>query len=309
MKKAFGLLPLFPILLKRKNRQQQFVQENFAAELSPIQESNNTLHNKLMYYATWGVVSISEVFADLNKRVLSHEERYLASVLSILYALADYMVDELKLSHSATTLYINGKQSEDLLITWAQKLLTELQNKPAIGEHLSKAIDAQLESKEQTASSTIEKVKELTHRKGSLTMFLYRCLIDAPINETEKAVVLQLGYTLQLADDIIDAYDDTADKINTTANATDLLSVENHFQEQINISKKLFLNSYGGSRRVKKAFLQFELLFGISHFAVKRFKKMNIEQFNTVTILQHRRSNFIIDMEKPSDFLKVLFYF
>tara|TARA_R110002049_G_scaffold247413_9_gene421602 strand:+ start:203 stop:1141 length:939 start_codon:yes stop_codon:yes gene_type:complete len=306
MKKAFVLLPLYSVLLKRKKRQQRFLQERFAEELGLIQKSDDTLYNKLIYYATWGVVSISEVFSDLNKRVLSHEERYLASALSILYALADYMVDELKLSHSETTLYINGKQSEDPVITWAQKLLTELQNKTAIGEYLSKAIDAQLKSKDQTEYSSPEKVRALTFEKGSLTMLLYRLLIDAPINETEKAAVLQLGYTLQLADDIIDVYDDTTDKINTTANVTDLIPVEKYFQSQIKVSKRLFFDYYGHSANTRKAFLQFELLFGISHLALQRFQKIQITHFTPTSILQQTRSKFIVDMEKPFEAFRAL---
>ncbi len=306
MKKAFGLLPLFPILLKRKKRQQRFLLAHFAEELNYIQKSDDTLHQKLLYYATWGVVSISEVFADLNKRKLSHEERYLASALSILYALADHMVDELKLNNSETIQYIKGKESKEPTIIWAQQLLKELQQQHAITEYLSEAIEAQLASKEQSAVADVKKVRELTFTKGSLTMLLYRQLIDIPKVNKEKEAVLQLGYTLQLADDIIDAYDDTAEQIHTTANAIDLNAVENYFQSQIAASKRRFFDCYGHSAKTRKAFLQFELLFGISHLALKRFHKMQVTHFTPTAISQHPRSKFIIDMEKPTEALRAL---
>ncbi len=306
MKKAIGLLLLFPILLKRKKRQQRFLQKRFAIQLSPIQASDHALYNKLMYYATWGVVSISEVFADIHKRALSEEERYLASALSLLYALADHLVDELNLDSNKTFLYIQGKESTEPIIIWAQQLLKELQQQSAISDCLSEAIDAQLKSKKQTEHSTIEKVRALTFEKGSLTMLLYRLLIDASTTNTEKEVVIQLGYTLQLADDIIDAYDDTAEQINSTANSTDLKAVEEYFQGQIASSQKLFFDCYGHSANTKKAFLQFELLFGISHLALQRFHKMQVRHFTSTAILQHPRSRFIVDMEKPTEALKAL---
>jgi hypothetical protein len=306
MKKAGWLISLFPNLLVKKRQQEQFLRKNYKKELHDVQLSSRPLHSKLFYYATWGVVSISEVFAELYRRKLTAAERRCASSLSLLYALADEMVDNINLSQSDTIEFINGKESEDSRIKWAQQLLNELNSNSKMKEQLSVAIDAQLKSSVQTTTSDLNEVRNLTYHKGSQTMFLYRLLMDPPVSNAEKEAVLQLGYTLQLADDIIDAYDDTADKINTTANLTELKEVENYFQSQIETAKKLFFRYYGNSANTRKAFLQFDLLFGISHLALKRFHKKQITHFKQTSILQHPRSTFIIDMEKPSEVLSAL---
>lgn len=301
MKKAWWLLSLFPTLLKRKQRQQQFVKAQFAEQLLLIRSTNQPLYNKLIYYSTWGIVSISEVFAHLSQRELTKEERFHASALSLLYALADEMVDNMDLSKEETLAFINGKPTTNAIISWAQELLNQLKAVLSDTTYLEGAIQAQLQSSNQNTEGNIENIRRLTFQKGSTTMFLYRIIVASPISDQEKKVVLQLGYTLQLADDIIDAYDDTFESINTTANTIDLNSVKYYFNDQLEIARKLFFDVYGCNSISEKAFLNFELLFGISHLALKRFEKLDLSIFSATKIEKMKRTQFIIDMEKPSN--------
>lgn len=306
MKKAWWLLSLFPILLKRKKQQQQFVKAHFSAQLSCIQSTNQQLYNKLLYYSTWGVVSISEVFAHLHHRDLSQSERFNSSALSLLYALADEMVDHMQLSKAETLAFINGKPSTDFSINWAQELLQHLKDALPAATYLTNAIQAQINSSDQNTEKDINSIRTLTYKKGCATMLLYRLLINSPISDKEQEAVLQLGYNLQLADDIIDAYDDTAETIHTTANTTDLISVAQYFEKQSEISRQLYFDCYGKSGISEKEFLNFELLFGISNLAMKRFTKIGIATFSPSQISKKKRSKFIIDMENPIDAFKAL---
>jgi hypothetical protein len=296
-------------LFQKKQLQQKFLSNYIEGELSQsFDQFSPSLRFKINYYASWGVVAISEVFATVFNKSLSEKERQQATEMSLLFALADELIDEDNLDLGSISELTEKNASHSIRYTEAQRLLVKFQNESTIWPTLQAAIKAQIASKAQKEITNIEQVRALTFNKGSWTMLLYRQLIDEKLNDQESKTVKQLGYCLQLADDLLDAFDDTSEKIATTANLIDLHRVVSHYRTQVELAKSSFFSTYGKNKTTLEAFRTFQILFAISEMAVDQFSKNGIKSFHQTDLSLLNRSQYIVDMEKGTTVLRSLSY-
>ncbi|MBR9831534.1 hypothetical protein GYB57_05250 [bacterium] len=296
-------------LFRKKQLQQQFLSNYIKGELShSFDQFSPSLQFKINYYASWGVVAISEVFATIFNKPLSEKERLQATEMSLLFALADELIDEDDLNLKSISELTTKNTSHSIRYIEAQRLLVKFQDETSIWPTLQEAIKAQIASQAQKKTSDIDQIRSLTFEKGSWTMLLYRQLIEEKLSVQETQTVKLLGYCLQLADDLLDAFDDTAENISTTANLIDLQKVVSHYRTQVNLAKNSFFTTYGRSKNTVKAFRTFQILFAISEMAVDQFTKNGIVSFHQTDFSWLNRSHFIVDMEKRTTVLRSLAY-
>ena len=222
--------------------------------------------------------------------------------------LADELIDEDDLNLKSISELTTKNTSHSIRYIEAQHLLVKFQDETSIWPTLQEAIKAQIASQAQKKTSDIDQIRSLTFEKGSWTMLLYRQLIEEKLSAQETQTVKLLGYCLQLADDLLDAFDDTAENISTTANLIDLQKVVSHYRTQVNLAKNSFFTTYGRSKNTVKAFRTFQILFAISEMAVDQFTKNGIISFHQTDFSSLNRSLFIVDMEKRTTVLRSLAY-
>ena len=296
--------------LYKKHRQQSAFVDRYFQKKSPLFEQgvSKKFRFKLKYYALWGVVGINDCFATIRNKPLSKVEKLATTEMSLFYALQDEWMDNETLKIKKFEDVFDENLSTNMLFRYTQELIQKFTSNPSIEQLFYDAIQAQVNSIQQTHINSIDEIRKITFEKGSHTMLLYRYLLDMPINKNEIDCINQIGYTLQLADDIIDAYDDTVEKINTTANLIPLNEFSAYFQTQIRKSKILFFDCYGDSKTNRKAYRLFQIMFAISLMALDQFEKNGIDKFTTVTIESKHRKDFIMDMENVKFVIKSLKY-
>lgn len=296
-------------LLRKKQLQQKFLSNYIEGEFShSFDQFSPSLQFKINYYASWGIVAISEVFATLFERPLTEKERLQSTELSILFALADQLIDQEGWKIDSIDQLLTPISSDSPTFQLAYKILLKYKKEDNIWPTLKQAIKAQSSSHEQKYCADIKKVRSLTYDKGSCTMLIYRSLLTEHLSEKEANTINQLGYCLQLADDLLDVFDDTAEEISTTANLVELEKVVAHYREQVRKGQQLFFKTYQSRGKAAKAFRTFQVLFAISEMAIERYDNNSIKTFNGITLSNLKRSHFIIDMEKVSTVLQSLYY-
>ncbi len=296
--------------LYKKHRQQSAFIERYFQEKSPLFEQgiSKKFRFKLKYYALWGVVGINDCFATIRKNPLNSTEKRMTTEMSLFYALQDEWMDNGELNIKTFDDVFDENLSRNPLFKYTQQLIQTFKSNNTIEPLFYAAIQAQVNSIQQTQLSTIDDIRQITYKKGSLTMLLYRYLLENTINDVEADCIKQIGYTLQLADDIIDAYDDSIEKINTTSNVITLNEVDEYFKEQIKKSKTLYFQYYGNSKTTQKAFRVFQIMFAISSMALDQFQKNGVTTFKDLDFEKYQRKDFIMDMENYRFVLKSLRY-
>ena len=293
MLSALGnIIRTFPILYglhRATKRQRNFVHQ----KKSIIPEWCTNDHSRRMIdYAMRSTLIIGEGFAVLRNDPLSEKERDRFTQLGFAAPHLDDLSDQkevnnnqLKALVTIPSQFFTLHQVELLCAKLLKSCYDEMPFPNETRKVISQLFDAQIKSRDQS-NPTIEEDKliRVSRLKGGFSVQLFHSLMAHQKSIEENKVAMQLGYVIQLLDDLFDIYKDNTDGIHTLANSKDL----DHFftiyqQAWQSLKQAVHRTSYPQSNK-KKALTWWYLFISTAFMYLGQLKRSGIKniqsQFN-----------------------------
>lgn len=126
-------------------------------------------------------------------------------------------------------------------------------------EHFIFTFHRALEIQDKSISQLQEKklstkdLKKITYEKGGISIFLFRLILDHPLRKNEEKSIYELGYLIQLINDMFDIHKDYFNKQQTLfTNATSLKTCFNKYNNTLdNVITNFMSLDYDHSNSVK----------------------------------------------------------
>lgn len=317
-------LPFTYLRLSRAvSKQKSYIQRTLVNDLAPFKANRDgSLHDsdfsKITNYYAYGVPAIlGTAFGTLHGVPVNESEREVLTYLGALTGLFDDFFDKKSLSDAEIQELMNnpstvkeGTDSEKLFLHFYHKVLIKVPDAENLKTAFFAVYLAQVESEKQFNDLSEEELKDITLKKGGLSLLFYRCAMHNPLKEDERRLLYALGGLMQLGNDIFDVYKDTQAGIRTLPNtASNINQVRVFFTSLLNEVFQLTQQT-GFKQRNKKRFVRM-ISLGLSRCFVclDQLEKLERRSGGKFTPLLYSRSDLICDMEKPSNVLRSLAYY
>jgi hypothetical protein len=217
------------IVISNINRQKKFIHENINHQLSEAKRATDGSLNEndfkkiTGYYGLAVPAILGEAFCTLRGIEMTNKERLAGTSQGAMTGLFDDFFDEERLSEKEIEDMIKNPGrfkantvNENLFLHFYKTALNNTLQPVLMQDHLFKVYTAQLLSKEQVLPGlNMERLKEITIRKGAESVLFYRSVFDNPISNAEEKMLFTLGGLMQLCNDIFDVYKDHKQGIKT----------------------------------------------------------------------------------------------
>lgn len=268
------------------------------------------------YYGLFITSFLCSSYKRLYGKKLSESERKRATLFGILTPVGDDLFDIDKLDHESIaqiTFHPEAFNAATFSAHVAKEiqsfLLKNVPHKEAYINASKAVLDIQVQTIKQTrADISTEEIKKITYTKGAVSVIIYhQCLDDAADEQMLEALFL-IGSLYQLGNDIFDLYKDVRDNIYTLINTCDdYTTLKDKFVERVKLqNQKIMALPY--AKEDKETFcIIMNTINARSMVALNQF--INFQQKNgKPDWWKLERKDMIVDMEKPSNFLKWFYY-
>lgn len=269
------------------------------------------------YYGLFITSFLCSSYKKLSGNKLGEAERKRATLFGILTPVGDDLFDEDKLdiesirsityqpeNYTATT--FTAKVAREI-----QKfLLQEVPHKDAYLQAAKNVLDIQIETVKQTNPAISQQELEyITYTKGAVSVIIYHQCLDEIADEKMKEVLFLIGSLYQLGNDIFDLYKDVRDNIYTLVNTcNDYPAFRISFLERIQLQNRKIMELNYAEKNKKEFCFVMNTINARSMVALDKFARMQKKAGKKPDWWQLQRSDMIVDMEKPRNFLKWLYY-
>ncbi len=271
----------------------------------------------LHYYGLFITAFLCSSYTKLYGRSLTDAERKRATLFGILTPVGDDLFDVDKLdmesirsitydpqNHTATTFSANvAKEIQTFL-------LADVPHKEAYLKAAKNVLDIQIETARQTNPAiSVQDLEHITHTKGAVSVIIYHQCLDDVADEQMKQVLFCIGSLYQLGNDIFDLYKDVSDHIYTLVNTCDdFTKLRNNFLARVRLqNQKIMALPYAKKNKKEFCFVM-NTINARSVVALDQFVRMQEKAGKKINWQQLQRKDMIVDMEKPRNFLKWLWY-
>lgn len=316
-------LPFTYLSLSRAvSKQKSYIQRTLVKDLAPYKKSlDGSLEasdfSKIINYYAYGVPAIlGTAFGALRGVPVNESEREVLTYLGALTGLFDDFFDKKSISDAEIQELMNNpstykarNDSEKLFLHFYHKVLIKVPDAENLKTAFFAVYLAQVESKKQFNDLSEEELKDITLKKGGLSLLFYRCAMHNPLQEDEHRLLYALGGLMQLGNDIFDVYKDTQAGIRTLPNtASNINQVRSLFTSLLNEVFQLTQQT-GFKQHNKNRFVRM-ISLGLSRCFVclDQFEQLERSSGSLFTPSLYSRSDLICDMEKPSNVLRSLAY-
>jgi len=319
---AIKLPLIFIRLIGDLKRQKRFMKLNIEPIIYSARINNdNTLSDKDInkinrYYGLAVPAILGELFCVLRGSGMTKSERWVSTCQGAITGLFDDFFDDIKLPEEQIVNMVNNPDSVNpissnvgLFLEFYKIALQKAQFPRSIKKQLLLVHKAQVASVEQeTSNIDASRIWEITRFKGGDSVLFYRTAFEKLPVEGEKDTLFQLGSVMQLENDIFDTYKDFKDGIATLP--TTLVKVETLkelYQQQINYFIKLSYKMNYPQKNVERFLDRIMPVLNRGFVCLDRYQQL--ESNNGVfDVSSFTRKQLICDMEKPSNFLKTIWY-
>lgn len=271
----------------------------------------------LNYYGLFITSFLCSNYTKLYGRTLTDAERKRATLFGILTPVGDDLFDVDKLdmesihfitydpqNYTATT--FPGHVAKEIQTF----LLTDVPHKEAYLQAAKNVLDIQIETARQTNPAIAEQELEyITYMKGAASVIIYHQCLNDVADEQMKEVLFFTGSLFQLGNDIFDLYKDVRDNIYTLVNTcADYAAFRKSFLERIQLqNQKIMALPYAEKNKTAFCFVM-NTINARSVVALDKLVRMQQKNGKKINWQELQRKDMIVDMEKPRNFLKWLWY-
>ena len=302
--------------------QKKFLQQQVDSIISQSKESNDGSldeddFRKISLYGYAVPAMIGKTFCVLRGAKMSEQERLAMTYLGTITGLFDDFFDkknssvaeiELLIENPVTT--VSSSSYDRLIVTLFNKVLENCEDKNQLKIRCRQVFEAEVQSKKQMLPD-IERaeLKEIIFQKGGVSMLLYSCALSGSLSEADKTIIFKLGSLGQLENDIFDVYKDYHEGIKT------LVTTETNISKLRKNYNGLVEEIFGLVRATnypdknKRNFLRILALVLCRGYVCMDYLEKNEKSTNNIfTVEAYEKKDLICDMEKFSNFLKLLHY-
>ena len=271
----------------------------------------------LNYYGLFITSFLCSNYTKLYGRTLTDAERKRATLFGILTPVGDDLFDVDKLdterihlitydpqNYTATTFSANvAKEIQSFL-------LADVPHKEAYLLAAKNVLDIQIETARQTNPAIAEQELEyITYMKGAASVIIYHQCLDDVAGEQMKEALFYTGSLFQLGNDIFDLYKDVRDHIYTLVNTCDdFAAFRTSFLERVDLqNQKIMALPYAEKNKKEFCFVM-NTINARSVVALDQFVRLQQKNGKKINWQELQRKDMIVDMEKPRNFLKWLWY-
>lgn len=269
------------------------------------------------YYGLFITSFLCSSYKRLYGKVLSSDERKRATLFGILTPVGDDLFDIDKLSIEAIRA-ITFRPDEYQATTFTSKVAKEiqsylLQHVPYRNQYLEASrnvLDIQVETMRQTDPRiTNDELQRITYTKGAVSVIIYHEAMDENASREMLEVLYYIGSLFQLGNDIFDLYKDVRDNIFTLINTcTDFKVYRQEFLQRVREQNRKIMDLPYGEQNKKEFCIVMNTINARSLVALDQFSRMQNELNGKINWWQSERKDMIVDMEKPKNFAKWLYY-
>jgi hypothetical protein len=233
-------------VVQQLNRQKKFLKENISPIIDELLLHNDgsidemDLKKIYQYYGLAVPAILGEAFCLLHGTKMTEQERMAATCQGATTGLFDDFFDKQKLADEILLNFIDHPETvsaqnsnQKLFLTLYRLGLKNLPSRTISIEHIHRVFQVQLETRKQAVAGLTEaEIKDITLRKGALSLLLYRTSFAFPMDDEEQVMLYKLGGVMQLSNDIFDVYKDHRDGIHTlVTDATSIRQLRKYFVE------------------------------------------------------------------------------
>ena len=269
------------------------------------------------YYGLFITSFLCSSYKGLYGQTLSDDERKRATLFGVLTPVGDDLFDIDKLKIEDIRKITFDPESYNAL-TFSSKVAKEIQtcllyHVPHKEEYLQASknvLDIQVETIEQTKPDiSKEEIERITYTKGAVSVIIYHQSLDETASPKMLDVLFYVGSLFQLGNDIFDLYKDVRDNIYTLINTCDdyIIFKEKFLKRVREQNKKIMALPY--AEKNKKEFcIVMNTINARSIVALDQFIRLQKKMHSKMNWWKLQRKDMIVDMEKPSNFLKWFYY-
>lgn len=269
------------------------------------------------YYGLFITAFLCSSYKRLQGRKLNDAERKRATLFGILTPVGDDLFDEDKLdveSIRAITFDPENYIARSFTAKVAKELqafmLQDVPHQAAYLEASGQVLEIQAATARQT-NPAIEKqdLEYITYNKGAASVIIYHQCLDEIAGDSMKEALFVTGSLYQLGNDIFDLYKDVRDNIYTLVNTCDdFPSFRQSFLERVKLqNRKIGELNYPEKNKKEFCFIM-NSINARSLVALDQFIRTQQRTGGKPDWWKMQRSDMIVDMEKPRNFWKWLYY-
>lgn len=269
------------------------------------------------YYGLFITSFLCSSYKRLQGKKLSDAERKRATLFGILTPIGDDLFDEDKLDiESIRSITFNPENytattfSAQVAKEIQTFLLQDVPHKKAYLQAAKDVLEIQIETAKQTNPSISKQdLERITHFKGAVSVIIYHQCLDEIADEKMQEALFLIGSLYQLGNDIFDLYKDVRDNIYTLVNTCDDYGVfRKSFLERIQLQNQKIRNLDYPEKNKEEFCFVMNTINARSVVALDQFVRKQTKAGKKIDWRQLQRSDMIVDMEKPRNFLKWLYY-
>lgn len=321
--RTFLYLPFtYLCLVRAVSKQRSYIKRTVINDLAPFKaKRDGSLEDsdflKITNYYAFGVPAIlGTAFGTLHGVAIKESEREVLTYLGALTGLFDDFFDKKGLSDTEIQKLINNPStikactdSEKLFLHFYNKVLAKVPDAETLKAALFAVYLAQVESRKQFNDMPYKELKNITLKKGGLSLLFYRCAMHNTLTEEEKKLLYALGGLMQLGNDIFDVYKDIQAGIRTIPNTTtNINQVRALFTSLLNEVFQLTQQTQFKESNKNKFIRMISLGLSRCFVCLDQFERLEHLSGNTFNPSLYSRSALICDMERPANVIRSLAY-
>ena len=324
IKNLLKLPPAYSGLWMDVKRQKKFVNDLLEPDILSAKKTNDGSldekdFSKIRNYYGFGVPAIvGEGMCMLRGKAMMERERTTSTYQGALTGLYDDFFDKTHMDHEDIRkmmddpIRFNPQSSlEKLFIHFLTRVHENLYNKDFFKHTFDQVYQAQIDTHKQLNENiSTEEIKEITFRKGGVSLLFYRSAFAHDLQDGEEEALYNAGSLMQLGNDIFDVYKDEQQKIRTLVTTCKTINeIRIVFRDQMDKTVMLIKRS-GYQEKDKRKFLN-KLVLGISRCFVCLDQLENLQQRSNGIFVpaSYRREDMICDMEKSANILSSIKYY
>ena len=271
----------------------------------------------LNYYGLFITSFLCSSYAKLYGRTLTDAERKRATLFGILTPVGDdlFDVDKLDMESIRCITYTPESFTARTFSAHVAKeiqsfILADVPHQEAYLQAAKNVLDVQIETARQTNPAiTVQELEHITYTKGAVSVIIYHQCLNEVASEQMKEALFLTGSLFQLGNDIFDLYKDVRDNIYTLVNTcSDYAAFRTSFVERVYLqNKKIMALPYAEKNKKEFCFVM-NTINARAVVALDQFVKLQKKTGCKINWQQLQRKDMIVDMEKPLNFLKWLYY-
>lgn len=225
--------------------------------------------------------------------------------------LADDLMDEHGWSFEELIAQANNSSSEHVLLTYFMERITALrQSRPAFDRYFVAAHKAQNASLKQLQKEPLplEYLQHITYEKGGQYALLYRSVLQHPFVEGEEEFVYHSVGGQQILNDLFDLHKDYHNGSQTLINRNpDVRAAERLLDALADTLRDQIRGLNYPARNKARAFRSIMSINVRGYVALDQFRDIQGDR-PTIDIGAHTQAELLVDMEKPINVWKNVYY-